>query len=186
MAKRNSKKGKRFGGGLDDFLAAIEMLADGIEDPSFKQQIANYIARDAVKRAKENIYNGGNPTEPHSPDTPELTKKLRDGKTEAVLMETGKMEESVKVLYSTVYMNKVMVEIGIDNPAVAKYAEVQEYGAVVLDPVQAIIPPRPFLRPAIQDAVYESVSDSDLKFIIEQAIKEMANGGDWKSWFKVK
>ena len=184
MASKTKKKG-RLTSGLNAFIAAVEMLSEGINDPSFKQYIANYIARDAIRRAQNNIYNGGNPTHPHSQYTPELTENLRGGETQAVLMETGKMAESIKIVVSTVYFGKVIVEIGINDLEVAKYAAVQEYGAIVTKgPVHSIIEPRPFLTPAVQDAAYEAASDPKLKKIIDLAVTSMFNGEDWKKHFR--
>jgi phage gpG-like protein len=187
--KKTTKRGNlRISGGMADFIDAAEMLADGISDREFQRYIADIIAHYAVKLAKENVWEGGNPNTQHAEDTPEITEKLSNGarETGSELMETGKLYESIKVASSTVSMGKVHVEVGVIDDAIAEYALIHEYGGNPggaihgKNPNVGYIPARPFLTPAVREAAYSALENPILQNAINKALDAMAEGKDWR------
>lgn len=172
----------------------IEDLLDGLMNldrqfPEINRHAIAIIAKRAVEIAKDNIEKGGNPTEPHSEYTPELTEKLRGGTTGDVLNETGKLKASIRITANTVAMGKVYVTIGSE----LIYAAIHEYGGHPGGAVKGIssdgktslagyIPPRPYLRPAIQEAIFEAV-DGDLDEKIARAYDLAVQKKNWRKAF---
>jgi phage gpG-like protein len=184
IKRRKTKKGNiKVSGGMADFIDSVDMLVDGVNDPEFKRYVANIIAEYAVRLAKENVWNGGNPPVPHSDVTPYLTEKLSDGQrsTGAELMETGELYEAIKVTASTVSFGKVHLEIGIIDDEIAKYALIHEYGGNPGGAVKADIPARPYLIPAIREAAYSALENAELQKAINNALDAMSEGRDWRS-----
>jgi phage gpG-like protein len=152
--------------------------------PEINRAAAGEIAKRAVVLAREYVRNGGSPESNFAPlhkDTPDITKSLRgdDRGDGAPLNESGDLHDSIKVIANTVAMGKIYVSIGSDEV----YAAIQEFGG---DPGGAIspgvIPPRPFLRPAILNAIYESAGGS-LEKRIAQAYELAIKKKKWKHLF---
>lgn len=207
IKKKRTKKGNlKVAGGMADFIDSVDMLTDGINNPEFQRYIGQIIAQYAVKLAKENVWNGGKPSEPHAewydekleetlPITEILTEKLSDGKrqTGSVLMErdSGGLYDAIKVTSSTVAMGKMHVDIGIIDEEIAKYALIQEYGG---HPGGAVgpgksghagyIPARPYLIPAIREAAYSGLESPELQEAIMKALDAMSNGKNWRVHFQ--
>ena len=189
IKKKRTKKGNlKVAGGMADFIDAADMLADGINNPEFSRYIGNIIAQYAVKLAKENVWNGGNPSVGHAPDTPELTSKLSKGTrtTGSVLLETGKLYEAIEITASTVSMGKMHIDVGIIDEEIGKYALIHEYGG---HPGGAVgpggyIPARPYLMPAIREAAYSALDSPELQSAIMNALDAMSNGRDWRIHFQ--
>ena len=184
IKRKKTKKGNiKVSGGMADFIDSVDMLLDGVSDPEFKRYVADIIAQYAVRLAKENVWNGGNPSTPHSEITPYLTEKLSNGQrsTGAELIETGKLYEAIKVTASTVSFGKVHLEIGIIDEAISKYALIQEYGGDPGGAVKARIPARPYLMPAIREAAYSALENVQLQNAINKALDAMSDGRDWRS-----
>lgn len=169
-------------GGLTDLIQGLVNFNK--QFPEINRSAIAKIARRAVELAKENIDKGGDPTQPWSFYTPEITKKLSKGKRESneVLNENGKLRKSIRVTVNTVAFGKIYVEIGSN----LIYAAILEYGG---NPGGAVgdggsigfIPPRPYLRPAINQAIYEAADwiEADLARAYDLSIQ----GKSWKGIF---
>jgi phage gpG-like protein len=184
IKRKRTKKGNiKVSGGMADFIDSVDMLVDGVNDPEFKRYVADIIAQYAVKLAKENVWNGGNPSVPHSKDTEYLTEKLSKGErtTQAVLMEDDDLYRAIKVTASTVSFGKVHLEIGVIDDEIAKYALIHEYGGNPGGAVKADIPARPYLIPAIREAAYSALENAELQRAINNALDAMSEGRDWRS-----
>lgn len=192
IKKKRTKKGNlKVAGGMADFIDAADMLADGISNPEFKRYIGNIIAEYAVRLAKENVWNGGNPSTPHADDTEELTENLSKGErqTGSVLMErdSGGLYDAIKITSSTVSMGSIHIDIGIIDEEIAKYALIQEYGGHpggAVKPDGGYIPARPYLIPAIREAAYSGLDSPELQQAIMNALDAMSNGKDWRKHFQ--
>lgn len=180
--------------GMQQIATAVELLNDGLNDPEFEKYIALVIARMAVKKVKRYIREGGNPTEPLSDVTRELTKNLRGRKRGGArpLNDSRALINSIKVISFTVSNGQIKVDVGINDPEIVKYAYLQEYGGQPDGAVKGFkngertlagyVPDRPFLRPGLRDGMDEAF-DGRLNRLINRAIKEMVKGGNWRKVF---
>lgn len=193
------KRKFRLDDGLEKMRQVVELLNDGLNDPEFEKYIGLVIARMAVKRIKRYIREGGKPTEPLSDVTSELTKNLRNRRRGGArpLNDTRDLYNSIKVISFNVSGNRFNVDVGITDPEVAKYAYLQEYGGHPNGAVYSYkknekgeyekslsgyVPARPFLRPGMNDAMYEAF-DGKISRIINKAVKAMADGKNWRKVF---
>jgi phage gpG-like protein len=181
MAKYKLKVGDG-SGGINDLISGLYNLQS--QFPEINRAAANEIAKRAVVLARDYIRDGGAPESNFTPiheDTPDITKRLRgdDRGGGPPLNESGDLHDSIRVVLNTVAAGKIYVAIGSDEV----YAAIQEYGG---SPGGAIspgtIPPRPFLRPAILNAIYESVGGS-LEKRIAQAYELAIKKKKWKHLF---
>lgn len=183
IKRKRTKKGNiKVTGGMADFIDSVDMLLDGTQDPEFKRYVGNIIAKYAVRLAKENIWNGGNPSTPHSENTPYLTDLLSNGQrqTGTELLETGNLYEAIEVGASTVSFGKIHIEIGVIDEEISKYALLQEYGGNPGGAVKARVPARPYLMPAIREAAYSALENTELQNAINKALDAMSKGQDWR------
>lgn len=197
MARGRSKF--RMDDGIQKMRNAVELLNDGLNDPEFEKYIAYVIAKLAVKKIKRYIREGGKPFEPLSEDTPELTKKLRGRKrgNARPLNDTRALYNSIKVISFNVTSKGFNVDVGITDPDVIPYAFLQEYGGhpggavfsykknekgVYTKSLAGYVPPRSFLRPGMNDAMYEAF-DGKIGRLINRAVKVMVEGGNWRKVF---
>lgn len=183
MAKKGGGGGNTSGkNGIEDLLSGVINLNKQM--PEINRYAIYLIAKRAVVIAKQNVEGGGNPGVPHSEWTEELTEKLRGGSTAWELYETGHLKDSIRVMSNTVAMGRVYVEIGSD----VVYAAILEYGGHPGGAVgkpgtdQGYIPPRPYLRPAIQEAIWEALG-SNLEGQICKAYELCVQQKPWKSAF---
>lgn len=151
--------------------------------PEINRAAAAEIAKRAVILAKEYVHRGGAPESNYtllSPNTPELTKKLRgvDRPMGFPLNEGGDLHDSIKIVMNTVAMGKIYVAIGSDEV----YAAAQEYGGDTGGAVDGVIPPRPYLKPAVLNAIYESAGGS-LERRIAQAYELAIKKKKWNHLF---
>lgn len=185
MAARKYSIGKS---AFEEFRLSLDMLSEGINDPEFIKYIARIIGKLAVKKAKKNVENGGLGSDGLSEYTIEITRKLRKvdrDENNPPLNESGELLNSIKILNWTVSLGNVLLEIGVKDPDVVKYAETLEIGGTTGGAVGGkwggYIPPRPYLIPALREAFYESL-DGRLEQYIINAMKIMQNGGNWRSY----
>jgi len=135
-------------------------LVNGLYDlnkamPEINRRMVQMIASEALDIARAKLEAGD--FTGHGEFTEELTHKLSKGaRSTAWLMdETGALKKSLRTTVSTVSMGNIHVEIGSD----LVYAAILEYGGDVGGAVPgAIIPPRPYLKPAIEEAMYNAIS----------------------------
>lgn len=185
--------------GMQKMRDVVEMLNDGLNDPEFEKYIALFIARMAVKRIRRYIREGGKPTEPLAEATPELTQNLRNRKRGKArpLNDTRALYNSIRIISFNVSRGRFNVDVGITDPDVVEYAYLQEYGGQPNGAVfsykknekgeftkslTGYVPARPFLRPGMQDAMYEAF-DGKVQRILDRAIKAMADGKNWRKVF---
>lgn len=183
-----ASKNKKFSTSISNFVNQINNFIELPRDPEFIRYIAHEIAKIAVENAKNNIKNAEQLYEPHSVWTESMTERFSKGarQTNKLLYETGKMHDSIKILSSTVSYGKVIVEVGIKDPDVAKIAQVLEYGSVFTSKNGTLIriPSRPFLHPAAREAIDIAFESTNLLDTINLAIKAKMAGKDWKKHFK--
>lgn len=184
MASKNNK----FSVSIAKFTDQINNFIELPRDPEFIRYIAHEVAKIAVELARENIKKADQVYEPHSKWTPSMTESFSKGArtTKNLLDETGKMHDSIKILSSTVSYGRVIVEVGIKDPEIAKIAQILEYGAMfTLENGTLIrIPSRPFLHTAARDALDVAFENSNLLRVINLAIEAKMLGKDWKKHFK--
>jgi len=169
-------------GGIEDLISGLYNLQT--QFPEINRAAIAEIAKRAVVLAREYIRNGGAPEsnfEPLSEHTPELTLKLRgvDRGSGPPLNESGDLHDSIRITINTVAMGNIYVAIGSDEV----YAAVQEFGGDTGGAVNGVIPPRPYLRPAILNAIYESAGGT-LEKRIAQAYELAIKKKKWKHLFK--
>lgn len=183
-----ASKNKKFSFAVDKFTESINNFIDITKDPEFLRYIAHEIGRVAVRLAKENIKNADQKYEAHSEWTESMTQKFSKGarETKNLLDETGEMHDSIKIISSTVSYGRVIVDVGIKDPDRAKIAEILEYGAVFISNNGTLItiPKRPFLQPAVREAIDVAFSETNLPQMIDLAIQAKMAGKDWKKYFK--
>lgn len=179
-------KNQKFTESVLKFVDSIESYQEIIEDPEFLRYVAHEIAKIAVREAKYNILMGGTNrgNRRHSENTPSMTRKFSRGirETREVLNETGEMLKAVKIVSSIVSFGRVIVEVGIKDPNIARIAELNEFGGWTSTDVY--VPPRPFLMPAVKEAMELAFSITPLKKAIENAITAKMEGKDWRKAFK--
>lgn len=184
MPSRNSK----FSVSIAKFTQQINNFAELPKDPEFIRYIAHEIAKITVELAKNNIKNADQLYQEHSIWTESMTERFSKGarKTKDVLYETGKMHDSIKILSSTVSYGKVVVEVGIKNPDIARIAQILEYGTVfsLKNGTIVRIPKRPFLHPAARESIDVAFESTNLLEVINLAIEAKMAGKDWKKHFK--
>ncbi len=184
-----AKKAK-FQEGLGELIDGLEILES--ELPEINRYAIATIADRAVEIARNKIEQGGDPSVGHSDDTDELTSKLSKGRrsTGSELNETGKLKNSIRITSNTIAMGKIHVNIGSD----LIYAHILEYGGfpfgAVGPPPAGFIPPRPYLRPAIQEAIWEALGsgfDKKIARAYELSLtskKRKKGKNEWKKAFE--
>lgn len=185
--------------GMQKMRDVVELLNDGLNDPEFEKYIALVIARMAIKKIRRYIREGGKPTEPLAEATPELTKKLRNRRRGSArpLNDTRALYNSIKVISFTVSRGRFSVDVGITDHSIIDYAYLQEYGGhpggavrgsmrqedgTYVPTLAGYVPPRPFLRPGLDDAMYEAF-DGKIQRLINKAVKAMVDGKNWRTVF---
>lgn len=177
MARKTNYKYSQ--GGIDDLLAGLVRMEKSM--PEINRAAVALIARRALKIAQDKLNHGDSSWADHSEYTEELTKKLRGGDTKWVMNEDGDLAKSLRITMNTVAMGQIHVEIGSD----LVYAAILEYGGhpfgAVGPPQTGFIPPRPYLRPAIEEAIYEHCDDIEGK--LARAYEIALEGGNWRGVF---
>lgn len=180
----------KFRNGFEDLLEGLINLDKAM--PEINRLAIAIIAKDAVRIAKEKIKGGDFEPLAQPPSdgsdfqslTHELTSRIRgvergDGPP---LTESGKLRKSIRVTSNTVAMGKVHVTIGSD----LVYAAIHEYGGTTGGAVggkwDGYIPPRPYLRPAIQEAIMNAISDG-MEQRIANAYDLAVQKKNWKKAF---
>lgn len=180
---------KKYTEDLLDFVDGLNVLTS--EFPEIGRHMINLIAHEALKIAKENVIAGG--VDPatnskHSKYTEELTEKLRKGVTGTPLVESGNLLDSLTVSTNAVAYGRIYVEISSDMV----YARILEFGGHPMGAVQptdsnpsaGAIPPRPYLRPAIMEAIgkaYASGLEARYSKACEMCVmsKKRKKGKNW-------
>lgn len=183
MASKNNKFVKN----IADFIDSIEAYKLIIEDPEFARYIAHEIAKVAVRKAKLNVINGGAGKRlAHSRNTERMTETYSKGtrQTLDVLYETGSLYNAIRIVASTVAFGRVIVEVGIKDPKLAKIAELNEFGDRVSNAPIIDIPARPFLLPAVEEAAQLAFETTLLNKAIHDAVSAKMNGKDWRKAFR--
>jgi hypothetical protein len=184
MASKNNKFIKN----IVDFVDSIEAYKAIIEDPELARYIAHEIAKVAVREAKFNVLNGGTDKgrRRHSRNTEHMTETFSKGarQTRDVLYESGSLYNAIKIVASTVAFGRVIVEVGIKDPKLAKIAELNEFGDRISNSPIIDIPARPFLLPAVEEAAQLTFATTLLNKAIHDAVSAKMNGKDWRKAFR--